>query len=124
MSVKVPSNCIDRLQSLDLSVDLAIKDQWRKSFPDGYACQVQLQIESGKEIEDVRVDTSLSIMKELEAKRIVSAYDYLCCNPSISLNGFKAAGILDATKRGIISVNSDPLGHKHPFAELTDDDSS
>ena len=41
-----------------------------------YACQVQLQIESGQKIEDVRVDTRLSIMKELGAKWIVAAYDY------------------------------------------------
>ena len=63
-------------------------------------------------------------MKELRAKWIVSAYDYLRCNPSICLNGFKAAGILDAMEAGIISMNSDQLDHEDPFADLTDDDSS
>ena len=85
---------------------------------------MQIQIESMQKIEDVRVDTRLSIMKELGGKWIVWAHDYLRCNPSISLNSFKAAGILDAMEAGIISVNSDPLDHEHPFADLTDDDSS
>ena len=51
------------------------------------------------------LDSKLSIMKELGAKWIVAAYDYLHCNPSISLNGFKATGILDAMDVGIISIN-------------------
>ena len=62
-------------------------------------------------------------MKELEAKWIVSAYDYLRCSPSVSLNGFKAAGILDAMEGEIISVDLDPLDDEHPVVDLTDDDS-
>ena len=73
-------------------------------------------------IEDVRVDTRLSIMKELEGKWIVSAYDYLRCSPSISLNGFKAAGILDAMEGEIIVVDSGPLDDEHPLIDLTNDD--
>ena len=38
ISVKVPSNCTDWLQPLDLSVNKALKDQLRKSFTDWYAC--------------------------------------------------------------------------------------
>ena len=64
-------------------------------------------------------------MKELRAILwTVSAYDYLRLNPSISHNGFKAAGVLDAMEAGIISINSAPLDHEDPFADLTDDDSS
>ena len=37
----------------------------------------------GQKIEDVRVDTRLSVIKELEAKLIFSVYDYLHYNPSI-----------------------------------------
>ena len=104
ISVRVPNNCTDRLQPLDLSVNKAVKDRFRQSFTDWYACQAKLQIESGKNIEDLRVDTRLSIMKELEAIWIVSAYDYLRSNPSISINGFRAAGILDAMEGKIIPV--------------------
>ena len=73
----------------------------------------------GEKIEDVRVDTRLSIMKELGAtcKWIVSTYDYLRCNPSISLNGFK-----DAKEGEIILVDSDPLDDGVPSIDLTGDD--
>ena len=62
ISVRVPNNCTDRLQPLDLIVNKAIKDRLRQSFTDWYACQVKLQIESGKSIQDLRVDTRLSVM--------------------------------------------------------------
>ena len=58
ISVRVPNNCTDWLQPLDLSVNKAIKDRLRQPFTDWYACQVKLQIESGKSIEDLRVDTT------------------------------------------------------------------
>ena len=124
ISVRVPNNCTDRLQPLDLSVNKAIKDRLRQPFTDWYACQVKLQIESGKSIKDLRVDTRLS-MKEPEAKWIVSVYDYmyLRSNPSISINGFKAAGILDAREEKIIPVDTAPSDDEDPFADLTDDDS-
>ena len=76
-----------------------------------------------KELRKAPHGTSLSIMKELWAKGIVSAYDYLRCNPSISMNGFKEAGILDTMEGKIISVGSFPLDDEDPFADLTDDDS-
>ena len=57
-------------------------------------------------------------MKELEAKWIVSAYDYLRSNPSIIVNGFKAAGIVDAVAADVHKAPSDD----DPFAEHTNDD--
>ena len=57
-------------------------------------------------------------MKEHGAKWIASACDYLCCNPSISMNGFKEAGILDAMEGKIISVDSFPVDDEDPFAKL------
>ena len=56
---------------------------------------------------------------------IVSAYDYmyLRSNPSISINGFKAASILDAREEKIIPVDTAPSDDEDPFADLTDDDS-
>ena len=96
INAKVPSNCTRQLHPLDLIVNKAVKDKLRWSFTAWYAHQVKIPIESRQAIEDVRVDSKLSIMKELEAKWIVSTYDYLKSNPSIVTNGFKAAGIIDA----------------------------
>ena len=43
------------------------------------------------------VDLRLSILKPLGAEWIASLYKYILDNPSIVKNGFKAAGILEAT---------------------------
>ena len=42
------------------------------------------------------MDMRLSVLKELQAKWIVSAYDHLRSHPEIGINGFKAAGIVKA----------------------------
>ena len=72
----IPSNCTDRLQPVDVSVNKALKDHLRNNFTRWYASQVQEQLEKGTSIKEVRVDLRLSMMKELEAKWLVSVYDY------------------------------------------------
>ena len=122
LPIKVPSNCTDRLQPLDLSVNKAVKNKLRQCFSAWYASQVKHQIESEISVQDVRVDTRLSIMKEIEAKWIVSTYDYLCSNPSIIVNGFKAAGIVDAVEGKMDVCIPEVPSDDDPFAELTDED--
>ena len=52
----------------------------------------------------------------------MSTYDYLCSNTSIVVNGFKAAGILDAVE-GKTDVSPPQVpSDDDPFAELTDED--
>ena len=68
LPIKVPSNCTDRLQPLDLSVNKAVKNRLRQCFSAWYASQVKHQIESEISVQDVRVDTTLSIMKETSGK--------------------------------------------------------
>ena len=65
MKIVVPSNCTDRLQPLDLSVNKALKDQLQSSFRKWYAEQVAMQLQQGKSIEDVSVDMQLSVVKAL-----------------------------------------------------------
>lgn len=43
--VRLPSNCTDQLQPLDVSVNKAVKENLRKSFNAWYAEQVQEQLE-------------------------------------------------------------------------------
>ena len=90
--VSVPSNCTDRLQPMDLSVNKSAKDFMRSKFRDWYATQVQQQLHEGEDI--APVDLRLSTMKPLGASWLVSLYDYLKAQPSIVQNGFKAAGML------------------------------
>ena len=96
LSVIVPSNCTDLLQPLDLSVNKPLKDPLRRSFQSWYSEQVSKQLEEGKEPEDVKVDTRLSIMKPLSAKWITSAYDNFRSDSRIVRGGFVEAGIVEA----------------------------
>lgn len=123
LALKVPNNCTDWLQALDLSVNKAINDRLRHSFTTWYAAQVTLEIEARKSIQDVHVDTRLFIMTELQVKWIVSAYDYIRSNPSIIMNGFKVVGIVNAVEGQLYVSPADTRAalsdDEDPFAELT-----
>ena len=89
----IPSNCTDRLQPLDLSINRAAKDFLHGKFREWYALQVCSQIKGETETEPV--DLRLSLIKPLCAKWIVSLYEYIKNNPALVSNGFKQAEILD-----------------------------
>ena len=88
-TVRVPANCTDRLQPMDLSVNKPAKEFMRRKFQEWYAIEVQKQLDQGA-TDITPVDLRMSIMKPLGAKWLVSLYDYF---KTIVLNGFKAAGI-------------------------------
>lgn len=90
--VKVPANCTDRLQPMDLSVNKSVKEFMHSKFQQWYASEVEKQLDQG--IERAPVDLRMSIMKPLGARWLVSLHDYLQENNSIIKNGFKAAGIV------------------------------
>ena len=75
--VLVPSNCTDKLQPLDVSVNKPTKDQLKQSFHKWYADQVKQQLEAGKSPDEMSMDLRLSIVKEVGAKWITAMYDYL-----------------------------------------------
>ena len=91
-TVRVPANCTDRLQPMDLSMNKPAKEFMRRKFQEWYAIEVQKQLDQGA-TDITPVDLRMSIMKPLGAKWLVSLYDYFKTNDSIVLNGFKAAGI-------------------------------
>ena len=124
LKVTVPSNCTDRLQPLDLSANKAVKDHLRSAFQKWYANEVTKQLLQGKSPEDVRVDMRLPVLKELQAKWIVSTYNYLSANPQIGVNGFKEAGIVTAIEDPSSIETRIPLDkdEEDPFADLESED--
>lgn len=91
--VSVPANCTDRLQPMDLSVNKSVKEFMRSKFKEWYAAQVLKQLDEGAD-NIAPVDLKLSTLKPLGAQWLISMYDYLKEHYSITVNGFKAAGIL------------------------------
>ena len=64
LSAKIPSNCTDRLQPIDISINKPVKDHLRKCFTSWYTEQVQKQLLNGTVVEDVKVDLHLLVMKQ------------------------------------------------------------
>ena len=115
--VKVPSNCTDKLQPLDLLVNKPTKDHIRQKFRSWYAQKVKAELDAGKSPDSVKVDLKMSVIKEVGARWLVSLYDYFLSNPSRVRNGFIQAGIVEAIsnpeKINEITQGSDP------FSELS-----
>ena len=91
----IPANCTDKLQPLDLSVNKPAKDFMRAKFQKWYSEIICKQLEDKVEEE---VDLRLSIMKPLTARWTIDMCEYFRSRPDIIINGFNAAGIVEALK--------------------------
>ena len=89
----VPPHFTDRLQSLDISVNKAVKEYLRRQFQEWYANQITYQLEQDVDAKITPVDLCLSVVKLLSLKWKVGVCDYLRSQPSIIVNGFKEVGI-------------------------------
>ena len=94
--VKVPANCTDRLQPMDLSINKAIKDFMRKQLMEWYSMKVMERLSNSTAEETTAIDFKLTTMKPLIMNWMIQLFDYLSTNPSIIQNGFKAAGITES----------------------------
>ena len=87
------ANCTGELQPLDLSVNKSIKDFIKRRFQEWYTDQIVEQKEDGDSIRPITT-FPLKEMKSLGVKWMVKAVDYMLANPTIIVNGFRAAGIV------------------------------
>ena len=93
--VKVPLNCTDRLQSMDLSVNRSIKEFLCKKFCIWYAEQVERKLAGN---DTSIVDLKMSIVKPIGASWFKSLHAYLQENQTLADNSFRAAGIFDVLR--------------------------
>ena len=91
--VKVPPNCTDRLQPMDLSINKSVKDYLRDKFQKWYSSEVEKSYHQDKST--TPVDLRMSLMKPLGAGWLVGAYNYIKEKDSLVKNGYKSAGITD-----------------------------
>jgi len=77
---------------MDLSVQKCVKHRMRNLFEDYYSEKVAPSLERNQEL---KIDLSLTTLKPLSAKCLLSAVDYLKDNQEIVFNGFKESGIAE-----------------------------
>lgn len=92
----IPPNCTDRLQPMDLSVNKAVKNHMREKFESWYADQVASAITGSDDSDIEPIKYPLPVMRELGAQWLASMHEYISDNPTIIVNGFLKAGILQA----------------------------
>ena len=95
VTVRIPANCISKLQPLDLTINKPMKDHLRTHFQQWYAKEVskQLQVSS---VKHVKVEVNLAVFKNPSVHWITGAWNEIKKTPQFAINGFRKAGILDA----------------------------
>ena len=61
--VKVPANCTDKLQPMDVSINKPLTDEMRKRFQAWYAESVRKQLEKGTPLEEIKLMWLLAVRK-------------------------------------------------------------
>ena len=77
---------MDQLQSLDVSVNKAVKSFLREKFSIWYGREVKKQLDSGKAANEVVVDMKLSLVKKASAHWIEEVQGYMKESESIIVN--------------------------------------
>ena len=101
VALRVSSNCTDKLQPINISVNKPIKDMMRSNFQTWYASKVAEQLEEVS-VANVNVDILATVIKPKCASWLISTLQNLQQRPKVFVNSFKGARIWDA----VISVIS------------------
>ena len=119
LTADIPANLTHLLSPLDLTVNKSIKLQERQEFTDHFTKTVQRALEENPNIDvaDIKLDTRKTVMRPLHARSLCKVHAMFKTDrgKQIILNGWRAAGIVDAVKDARTTV-TDILD---PFAELT-----
>ena len=96
-----------------------MKSFMKKKFTLWYSDQVIRALDEVKDIKDVDISLKLSIVKPLHAKWLIEMYNHMTSSEGrdVCLKGWKVAGILDATEKGLDGLqNLDPFHDIDPLA--------
>ena len=92
--VFVPASCTGELQPLDVSVNKVYKEKLKACFEQWYSDKVEAQLNSGVNIASVQVNLSLTNIKPIHAKWIISAHKEVESRPDLIKVGFAKSGIV------------------------------
>ena len=108
--VFVPPNLTNHCQPLDLNVNSHAKTFLKEKFQQWCAQQVQKELDSGRIIYQVDIETRLSIMKPTHARWIIRLYDKFRNSDEMVINAFQMASITEALTNENMEED-DPLSH-------------
>ena len=94
--VHFPQNLTHKFQPLDINVSGVVKGFLKDQFQTWYTDEIQKQMDNGKDVYEIAVDTRLSRMKTIHARQVIGLYDKLRNSEKMIENGFKAAAITEA----------------------------
>ena len=110
--VHVPANLTHKFQPLHINVNGVAKGFLKDQFQTWYTDEVQKQMDNGKGVYEIDVNTCLSRMKPIRACWVIGLYDKLRKSKKTIKNGLKSAAITEA-----LDPEKD-FGEEDPFSLL------
>ena len=110
VTVFVPPNLTHVFQPLDLAINNVAKSFLKNKFSEWYSQEITQALEKGQDIHDVKIETTLTVMKPIHAKWVIGLYDRLRNDTDLIKKSFVEAGITAAIQEEI-----EP---KDPYADL------
>ena len=110
VTVFVSANLTHVFQPSDLAINGVAKSFLKSKFSEWYSKEIEKALDKGQDIHEVKVDTTLTVMKSIHAQWIIGPYDRLRNDFELTKKSFKEAGITLAIEEEIEPVD--------PFKDL------
>ena len=110
--VRVPPNMTNLFQSMDLTVNGAAKAVMKRRFTECYSQKFWKELESGKDLNDIDIKLTLTILKPLHASWLTNLHDYVTSQKGaeIIFNGWQSSSITEPIVKGTKNLeNLDPF---------------
>ena len=101
VNVYVPPDLTHIFQVLDLWINGHAKQFLNGKFSQWYTEQITKQLDRGVDIYNVKIDTTLTVMKPIHAQWLIGLYDNLRNSRDIIIKGFEQAGISEAIRQDL-----------------------
>ena len=115
---QVPANMTHLFQPLDLTVNGSAKVFLKAKFTEWFSQKIEENLSEGKDLEDIDIPLTLSVLKPFHASWVVDLYNYLTTTKGkvVIKNGWKKAGITEEIKGGFSKLQPlDPFESIDPL---------